>query len=176
TGSTCPVKRAGAFRRGGGGEPDRLRTWTLRDDPEDRVLRRDADEIGLRCVRAHAREELTDFPRPLLEIGAEDRWLLPVGHLLDVHGLGVPAERDSRRAADTDVAHPLGLPARRDQIALAGEAERVDGGAAPLPGLATLHREHSHALHAQAEPSDEEPYRRIEDPGGEESGLDIGIR
>src|SRR5882724_1103914 len=72
--------------------PLSVTNWRLRNDPKDRVLRRDANQIGFRCVRAHAREELTDFPRPLREIGAEDRWLLPVGYLLDLHGFGVPAE------------------------------------------------------------------------------------
>src|SRR4029453_6576127 len=104
----------------------------LRNDPEDRVPRRDTNEIGLRCIRTNTSKEPTDLPRPLLEIGAEDRGLLPVGDLPHMDGFRFPAESQSRRTADTDVAYPLGLPTRRDQIALAGETKRVHWSAAPL--------------------------------------------
>src|SRR6266849_9822510 len=84
---------------------------------------------------------------------SQDRRLLVVGHLINAHILGLPADGESSGAADADIAHPLRLAARGDQVALALEAERVDRGAVPLATLAPLHREHAGPLHAQPKPT-----------------------
>ena len=61
------------------------------DDAEDWMAGRDAQKLGVRGIGADAPEELFHLPRPLLEVGAQDRRLLLVGHLLDAHTLGLAA-------------------------------------------------------------------------------------
>src|SRR6266850_2424301 len=138
------------------------------------MVGRDAGEFGLRGTRANAAEELLHLPRPLLQVGAQDRRLLVVGQLLHAHLLGLPADGEPCGAADADITHPLRLTARGDQVALALEGERIDRGAVPFAALAPLHREHPRPLHAQPEPAGEEADERVEDSGGEETGLDVG--
>src|SRR5947199_4510 len=83
--------------------------------------------------------------------GAEDGCLLSVRNFHHVHGFSPAAQREPCFAADTDVAHPLGFPTRRNEVALTGSAEGVDRGALPLAGLAALHRKDARTLHAQAQ-------------------------
>src|SRR5436309_10564741 len=88
---------------------------------------------------------------PAIEIGAEDGRLLPVRNFHHVHGFSPAAQGEPCFAADTDVAHPLGFPTRRHEVALTGSAEGVDRRAVPLAGLAALHRKDARTLHAQAQ-------------------------
>src|SRR5580704_750706 len=141
--------------------------------PEDRVIRRDARELLLRRVRADATEESVDLPRPPLEVGAQDRRLLAVGHFLDAHGLGPATDGEPPGPARPDVADPLRLPARGDQVAPARELERVDRGPVPRSALAPLHRQDLRSLQPETQAAGEEIDDRIEDLRGEESGPDV---
>src|SRR5258707_93967 len=135
------------------------------------MVGRDEGDFSLRGTRANATEELLHLPRPLLQVGAQDRRFLVVGHLLYAYILGLPADGEPCGAADADITHPLRLAARGDQVALTLEGERVDRGAVPLAALAPPHREHPRPLHAQPEPAGEKADEWVEDSGGEEAGL-----
>jgi hypothetical protein len=50
-------------------------------DAEDQVIRRDAAKSVARRGCIHTAEELPDFPRPALEVRAQDRLFVAVGNL-----------------------------------------------------------------------------------------------
>ena len=86
---------------------------------------RDPVEVLVGRVRPHALDERAHLPRPLLQIGAEDRELLFVGYLRGGELLGPAALAQAPLPAHANVPHPLGLATRRDEIA-AARAESGD--------------------------------------------------
>src|SRR5581483_5647175 len=63
---------------------------------------------------------------------------------------GVPAQAQLRLAGHPQVAYPLRLPARGDQVALAAELEQVDDVATRLPAAPPAYRQDAaaHQTHA----------------------------
>ena len=98
-------------------------------------------EVVGRGVRPDAAEELPDLPFPALEVGAEDRDLVGVRHLHGANPLTPAAAQEVGLACHSQVANPLRVPARRDEVALALEVKDVDRDAARLAGLPTAHLE-----------------------------------
>src|SRR5262249_26508924 len=126
-------------------------------DPEDGMLGRDPKQLLVGGLGADPAEELVDLPLPLLQVGAQQRRSFLGRHLARLELLGAAAEDEAPAPGDAHVAHPLRLPARCDQIALALEDEQVDRGAAPLPALAPPDFED--ARPGEAEP---QPHRQVE--------------
>ena len=96
-------------------------------------------------------EEGAYFPGPLLEVETDDVGLVGVGEFFGAEGFGGAAYAEGAFAAGAEVADPLDVTARGDQVALAVEDEQVDRVAAPLAGLAAADREHPAAHQADAQ-------------------------
>src|SRR4051795_4188782 len=149
-----------------GGTETRLRAATRSADPKDGVVGRDAPYLLLRRVRPDPPEELAGLPLPLAQVGAQQVGLLGVLELDGGEVLGAPADVQLAGAAHAQVPHPLGVPARGDQVAPVLERHQVDRRAARLSGLAAPHLEDARAPPAQAEPRERRAHR-IEDVLGE---------
>src|SRR5215218_5335419 len=104
-------------------------------DPEDRVVGRDPAELVVRRVGSHPVEELPDLPLPAPQVLAQERRLLVVGQLGGRELLGPAPHQEAALALRPQVAHPLGVPTRRDQVALPLERQQVDRRAPRLPRL-----------------------------------------
>src|SRR6516164_6379578 len=164
-----------AFMAGNAISARRWRTaWGRRrpsrgEHPEDRVLGGDLAHLRVAGVRAHAFEEHADLGLPALQVGTQDRHLLPVADLERAERLAMAAANQPSLAADPNVAHPLGVPAGRDQVALAVEDEQVHRRAPPLPRASALDLEHARA--PDADPQTREPRDdAVEDVLGEPAG------
>ena len=121
---------------------------------------------------ADATKEPVDLPGPLFEIGAQDRRLLVIGDLLDLHRLCVAAECEPRVSTDADVPYPLRFTSGRHEVPLTREVKEVDGRAVPFAGPPTLYGQHAGTLDADAALPSEKRYDGIDDSRGEESRLD----
>ena len=96
-------------------------------DGEDRVIRRDPPQLGLGGFGTNAAEEHAHLGLPPGEVGAQDRGLVVVGDLGGGERLRPPAEPQLTLVRDAQVADPLGLAARRDEILLAVDDEQPPG-------------------------------------------------
>ena len=142
---------------------------TARRDPKDRMQRRDPAQVLVWRVGADALEERADLPGPLLQVRAQNRRLLIVGNLGGGELLHPAPLSQAALTARPEVAHPLRLAARRHDVALALEPERVHRRAPPLAALAAAHLEDAgaHEAHAEAGQSRDD---RVEDVLREPSG------
>src|SRR5436305_6597857 len=125
------------------------------------MVGRDPLQLRLGSISIDPVEEGADLPFPHLQVGAQERRLLLVGQLGGGEALGATTNQ-SALAADPQVADPLGVTSRRDQVLAALEAQRVDRGLPPLAALAPFDFEHARPRDAEPDPaksSDE----RIED-------------
>src|SRR5262245_64249121 len=124
-------------------------------DPEYRMIRR----------ARQRREVAPDLRAPAPEVGLDDaRFLLVrnLGRAKAVHA-GTPAQLALAR--DTQVADPLRVSPRRNEIALPPELEHVDGHGPPLAAHPPAHRQGGH---------DPEPHeQRVHHPAREPSGAEI---
>jgi hypothetical protein len=110
--------------------------------PEHRVVRRDPPKLLIARVRSDAVEEHADLGLPALQVGAEQRRLLVVEELGGGERLGATAKPQPPRAASAEVADPLRVPARRDEVASAVHHQQVDGRTARLARLTAAYLEH----------------------------------
>src|SRR4051794_6580653 len=115
------------------------------------MQRRDPPQVLVGGVGADTLEERADLPGPLLQVRTEDGQLLLVGELGAGEPLRPAALAQTALTAGPQVAHPLGVPAWRDEVAPAVVIERIHRRAAPLAALATTHLEDARADEADAE-------------------------
>src|SRR4051794_12603232 len=100
------------------------------------MVGRDAQELGVGGVRSDAREERADLPFPALEVGAQDRDLaVVVGKFHRGEALCPPTDEQAAHALGTEVADPLRVPARSDEVAPVLERQQIDRGTPWLAGL-----------------------------------------
>src|ERR1700736_4182801 len=114
-------RRLAGARGGGYALPGSGRSLAVAHQPEDRMLGRGPAHLLVRRVRSGPVEEGADLGFPAFEVGAQDRWLLCVGHLDRAERLGPPSEQQPALAAGSKVAHPLGVAAWRHEVSLAIE-------------------------------------------------------
>src|SRR5260221_14627632 len=81
-------------------------------DAENRMVGGDAAQLSVGRIRSDAAEEGADLPFPLLQVGAQQGWLLVVAALGCGEGFGPAAQRPAASAAGPPVSHPLGASAR----------------------------------------------------------------
>src|SRR5438270_14091253 len=116
-------------------------------DAEHGVLRSYALQLLVGGSRADAFEEDAHLDRPALEVRAQDRHLLAlVEHLGCAEALRARADQQAALPARAQVAHPLRVPARGDEILLALQAQQVDGRAPRLAARAPAHLQHARAV------------------------------
>src|SRR3954447_10132479 len=92
----------------------------------------DPPQLLLGSGRFNALEELGDLEGPHSQIFAEDGGLLVVGHFDQMNRLYGLSQSQLHVSASPNVAHPLRLSARRDQITAPGMFEHIDGSRAPF--------------------------------------------
>src|SRR2546422_2973977 len=142
-------------RPGRAGASSARRSRRAVEEPEDGMLGGDPAQLLLARVRPDAVEEDPDLGLPLAQVRAQDRRLLALVDDLDgPEWLRAAAEEQAPLPARAEVARPLGVAARRHQIALAFVAEQVYRRAPPLAGAAPAHLEHARAPHAQPKASE----------------------
>ena len=78
-------------------------------DPEHRMVRRDAPDVGFGRRRAHAAEEDTDLGLPALQVRTQDGRLVLVVDLDRPERLDSFADSELAFSRDAQVAHPLRL-------------------------------------------------------------------
>src|SRR5579871_654301 len=88
---------------------------------ENRVLRCNALKLLVWRSSAHAREKDAYLDLPATEIRSENRWLAFVLYFERSERLFVPAQCKLTASQGSEVADPLSLSARRDQIQTAIE-------------------------------------------------------
>ena len=114
-------------------------------------------------LRAHAVEEDADLGLPPLQVGPQDRGLVVVG---DLRRRGTPPCASRREALpclrDAQVADPLRVAPRCDEVAPALEGQQVHRYGSPLAARATAHAQLARTPHAQAR-AREHGDHRIED-------------
>jgi hypothetical protein len=92
------------------------------------VLGCDATEVCIRCVRSHAPEKLIDLPRPLLEIGAEDRNFKTMAferRTSPHRGVSLPWSRWRRRKISSSLPTLIVLPESEQPAWVPGEPTRL---------------------------------------------------
>ena len=114
---------------------DRLGGVRLALDAEDRMVGRDPHEFTGGRVGADASEELADLPLPATEVLAQDRLLLGVRNLDRPERLASAPEQQIPAPSYAEIANPLRVPARRDEVAIPVKSEQIDG---RPPGLSSL--------------------------------------
>src|SRR4051812_35280664 len=120
-------------------------------DPEHRIPGRDRGDGLVGRIGADALEELADLPLPLAQVRAEDLDLVGVGHLVERERLDPTANPQLTGPGGAQVAHPLGLASRSDEVAGAVVVEQVDDGGPDDAALAAAHPQLARAPHAEAE-------------------------
>lgn len=88
---------------------------------------------------------------PALQMGAQDRQLVVVGEFAGAEVLCAAAEQQAALASDAEVADPVRVAARRDEVARPLEGQQVDGRTSRLAGLAATDFEHPRSRHAHTE-------------------------
>jgi uncharacterized Ntn-hydrolase superfamily protein len=133
------------------------------------MVRCDAAQLRVRRLRADAPEEDPDLELPTPEVVAKDGHLLVVWNLSNLDGLNASTKQKLAFTGDPDVAHPVRLPSRRDQVLRLAEGQKVHGRASPLARLASPHAQHARTPNTDARPRGQcdEP---IEDVLGEPIG------
>src|SRR5918995_203295 len=106
------------------------------------MVGRDAPEVIVVGIRSHPFEERADLPFPALEVGTQDRGLVIVGELARGEVLCAAAEEQAALALGAEVADPLRVPARRDEVSRAFEGQQVDRVTSWLTGLSAADLEH----------------------------------
>ena len=109
----------------------------------ERGWRRDGEELFVGGVGANPVEEGADLELPALQVGAEHGDLLVVAELAAAERLDLLPHPQLAGASGPEVADPLALTARRDQVAPTVELEQVDRDGAPLAARAPLDGEHA---------------------------------
>src|SRR5579872_743260 len=144
-----------------------------RFDSEDRVFGGDAAQLLVRRVRAHASKERAYLDLPFSEVGPQDRQLLVVADLRRGEAPGPPAEPELTLVRDTQISHPLRCTTRRHEVLGVLEHEKIHLCRAPLPTLASPHRQHAASVDAQSEAS-KTRHDQIEDVVGKPARFLIG--
>src|SRR5436305_7991755 len=140
-------------RRGRAGAGPAQRSRRAVEEQEDGMLGSDPAQLLLARARPDAFEEDADLGLPPAQVRAQDRRLLALVDDLDgPEGLRAATETQAPLPARAQVARPLGVAPRGQEIALPFVAEQVDRRAPPLAGAASAHLEHARAPHAQPEP------------------------
>src|ERR1700733_11319924 len=116
------------------------------------MVGRDRQQLRVSRVRVDAVEECLDLPRPPLQVGPKDRRLLLVAHLEDLDLLRPASEAQPPSTTGANVAPPLRVPARGDEIVLAIDRQQVDRRLAPLARLASAPLQPPRAVEADPEP------------------------
>src|SRR5262249_2406026 len=80
-------------------------------------------------------EVRTHLVSPACQVRVDDARLRVVGDLDRAEGVGPAAPPKLAAAGGAQVAHPLGVPARRDEVPGTLELQAVDWHPAPLPTL-----------------------------------------
>lgn len=117
------------------------------------MVGRDPPKLLGRRVWPYSIEELSDLPLPVAEVRTQDRLLLRVGQFDGGEVLAATAEQQMPFACDAEVAHPLSVTTRRDQVANAVQSQRVDRVPSRLAALTTVDFEDPRSPRAQAKPS-----------------------
>src|SRR4051812_38289333 len=86
-------------------------------DPEHRVPRCDRDDRLVGRIGTDALEELADLPLPPAQVRAEDLGLVGVVHLVERERLDAPTDPQLTGSGGAQVADPLRLAARGDEVA-----------------------------------------------------------
>jgi len=139
------------------------------------MVRRDAPELVIAGVRSDTTKERADLPFPTLEVCAQDRDLVVIGELDRGEALSAPAEEQTALASGTEVAYPLRVPARRDEIASAFETQQIDRGTAWLAGLASADLEDPGPRDAQPK-ARQRGHATVEHVGREPAGTLVALR
>src|SRR5947209_8644331 len=111
------------------------------------MVRRDAAQVGVARLRTDTAEEDADLGLPPLEVGPQHRNLVVVRQLHRGERLAAPAQLELAGTGDAQVAHPLGVTARRDEVALAVVGQQVDRSRARYAAGAPAHDEHPRPPH-----------------------------
>src|SRR5207248_11681391 len=123
-------------------------------------------------LRTDPAEEHADLGLPSVQVRAQDLDLLSVRNLDGGEPLPSPAHDQLSMARSTQVAYPLGMAARRDEIALVVVCQQVDRRRPGQPGRAAGDDEDPRSPHRDAdagEPGD----HAVEHVLGERVGLDV---
>lgn len=121
-------------------------------DPEYRVVRSDATQVGIGGIGTHTLEKDSYLRFPPLEIGAENFNFLVIGQLLRFKCLRASTHPQFACTRCSEIAHPLCLAAGCNQILLAIEIEKVDGRRLPLPALPASNPKFARPPNAQTGP------------------------
>src|SRR5712691_286474 len=103
-------------------------------DLEDRIARRDLEQLGGGRVGVHAVEEDPDFKLPPLQVGPKDLRLLVVRKLGCGEALDPPTNLQLTAAGHSQVAYPLGLAARGNKEPATVVGQNVHRVRPPLAG------------------------------------------
>src|SRR5262249_39990016 len=123
--------------------------------PAQRVTAGDAQQVAVRRRRADALEEAIHLEAPALEVGTQDGRLLRIDQLDGAERLAPPPETQLSAARGPQVADPLRLAARRDEVALPVADQEIDRHDAPLARLPSAHGEVARSPQADSEPGEE---------------------
>ena len=121
-------------------------------DAEHGEARCHREQLLVGRVLAEPLEEAADLPGPLSQVVPKDRRLVGVGQLDHGDGLHAAAEPQLATPGHPDVAHPLGVAPRRDEIPHAVDRHQVHRRGAPLPRLPAAYGQDPAAHEADAEP------------------------
>src|SRR3984885_9364359 len=133
------------------------------------MLGRGAAQLLSRGVWPNAVEEHTDLKLPALQVGAQDRWLIVIRKLDSGEVLAARTNQQPTLPAGSQVAHPLRVTARRDEVALTLEGEEIHRRTTRLTGGAPCHLQHARAEQADAQ-AGQAGHGRIEHSPGEPAG------
>ena len=90
-----------------------------RSNPKNRIPRSDPAQLLVRRIRPHPAKEHAHLDSPALQVRGQQDRLLIVGKLAHLDRLAPWPQPQLDLAARPNISHPLGHPARRDQIPLA---------------------------------------------------------
>jgi len=137
------------------------------------VLPGDGRELVVAPVGADTFEELPDLEAPAPQVGPQHGDLS--GRIVDLgqgDALDPPPDPELRCACRPNVAYPLGVAARRDEVAGAVELEDVDHRRADLSAPAASHLQLARSPDADAH-ADETAHRGVHDSAGEAVGGEV---
>src|SRR6266446_6689858 len=105
------------------------------------MTRGDSPEFRFGGLRGDAIEETSPFPSPRAQVLAQDRRLRVVRNLLDPNRLMLAPEAQFTPTSRAKVPHPLGFSARRHQIALPANLQRIYWRCADVPRLSPAYNQ-----------------------------------